>query len=187
LWYLSDGGHSENTGLYELIRRRLPFIIAVDGGHDPGYSFDDLGLLERRARLDFGANFTWLDPTRARSNAAQGWEAFREVTGELTVPEWIRRLITPDALGSRETVTRSGLFAAALARIDYAGSGRTSWVVLLKAALAAPPPLPVDVSCYGKANIAFPNQSTLDQFFTDDQWESYRMLGETLAARVFAQ
>ena len=187
LWYLSDGGHSENTGLYELIRRRLPFIIAVDGGHDPGYTFDDLGLLERRARLDFGANFTWLDPTGPRSNRAQGWDAFQEVTGELTVPEWIRRLITPDALGSRETLTRSGLFAAALARIDYAGSGRRSWVVLLKAALAAPPPLPVDVSCYAKANTVFPNQSTLDQFFTDDQWESYRMLGETLAARVFAR
>lgn len=187
LWYLSDGGHSENTGLYELIRRRLPFIIAVDGAHDPGYTFDDLGVLERRARLDFGANFTWLDPTAARSNGAQGWDAFSEATGELTVPEWIRGLITADALGNRETVTRSGPFAAALARIDYDESGRCSWVVLLKAALAAPPPLPVDVSCYAKANSVFPNQSTLDQFFTDDQWESYRMLGETLAARVFAQ
>jgi len=29
LWYLTDGGHSENTGLYELIRRRLPFMLAV--------------------------------------------------------------------------------------------------------------------------------------------------------------
>jgi choline dehydrogenase-like flavoprotein len=185
-WYLSDGGHSENTGLYELIRRRLPFIIAVDGAHDPGYAFDDLGLLERRVRLDFGANFTWFDPTEGRRNGARGWDAFCQTSDEPPVPGWIRTLLNPDALGSRETLTRSGLFAAAVARIDYDGSGCCSWLVLLKAALASPPPLPVDVSCYAKANTAFPNQSTLDQFFSDDQWESYRILGERLAASVLA-
>ena len=32
--YLSDGGHFENLGVYELVRRRCRFIIACDAGQD---------------------------------------------------------------------------------------------------------------------------------------------------------
>ena len=31
-WYLSDGGYFEVTGAYELLRRRLPFVIVTDTG-----------------------------------------------------------------------------------------------------------------------------------------------------------
>ena len=33
-WYLTDGGHFENTACYELLRRPVPFIIASDNGQD---------------------------------------------------------------------------------------------------------------------------------------------------------
>ncbi len=33
--YLSDGGHFENLGVYELVKRRCKFIIACDAGADP--------------------------------------------------------------------------------------------------------------------------------------------------------
>ena len=33
--YLSDGGHFENMGIYELMRRRCKFIIAIDGTGEP--------------------------------------------------------------------------------------------------------------------------------------------------------
>ena len=33
---LSDGGHIENMGLYELLRRRCRYIVLVDGECDPG-------------------------------------------------------------------------------------------------------------------------------------------------------
>jgi|SRR5215475_576407 len=36
--YLSDGGHFENLGLYEAVRRRCRFIIAVDAGCDPEFA-----------------------------------------------------------------------------------------------------------------------------------------------------
>ncbi|GAB4197362.1 MAG: hypothetical protein Tsb002_31470 [Wenzhouxiangellaceae bacterium] len=52
--YLSDGGHFENLGVYELIRRRCRFIIACDAGADPDYDFDDLSNLIRKVRVDFG-------------------------------------------------------------------------------------------------------------------------------------
>ena len=47
-WYLSDGGHFEGTGVYELIRRQLPFMIAVDALTDPRYLFNDVPLVRWR-------------------------------------------------------------------------------------------------------------------------------------------
>ena len=53
--HLSDGGHFENLGLYELIRRRLRYIVVSDAGADPDLDFSDLGRLIERVRVDFGA------------------------------------------------------------------------------------------------------------------------------------
>jgi hypothetical protein len=52
--YLSDGGHFENMGLYELVRRRCRLIIACDCGADPKYTFDDLANAIRKCYTDFG-------------------------------------------------------------------------------------------------------------------------------------
>ena len=50
--YLSDGGHYENLGLWEMVARRCRFIIISDAGCDPTYSFEDLSNAVRRIRLD---------------------------------------------------------------------------------------------------------------------------------------
>lgn len=42
---LTDGGHSENLGLFTLIRRRCAMIISVDAEHDPKYEYQSLALL----------------------------------------------------------------------------------------------------------------------------------------------
>jgi hypothetical protein len=52
--HLSDGGHFENLGLYELLRRRCRYIIIGDAGADPDVTFSDLGQAVQRARADFG-------------------------------------------------------------------------------------------------------------------------------------
>jgi len=52
--HVSDGGHFENLGLYELVRRHCRYIIVADCGADPDYKFDDLGNALRRIREDFG-------------------------------------------------------------------------------------------------------------------------------------
>jgi hypothetical protein len=54
--YLSDGGHFENLGLYELVRRRCRFVLCVDAGADPTRSFADLGNAVHKCRVDFGAD-----------------------------------------------------------------------------------------------------------------------------------
>ena len=51
---LSDGGHHENLGVYELLKRRCRVIIASDLGADPGFNFGDLANLLRKARIDLG-------------------------------------------------------------------------------------------------------------------------------------
>jgi hypothetical protein len=52
--HLSDGGHFENTGAYELIRRRCRFIILVDAAEDPLDASENLANLIRLVRTDFG-------------------------------------------------------------------------------------------------------------------------------------
>ncbi len=56
--YLSDGGHFENLGIYELVKRRCRFIIACDGGQDRDMKFDDLGNALRKIRVDLGVDIT---------------------------------------------------------------------------------------------------------------------------------
>ncbi len=51
---ISDGGHIENLGVYELLRRRCRLILSVDAGADPLYSFADLEILTVRARNELG-------------------------------------------------------------------------------------------------------------------------------------
>ena len=52
--FLSDGGHFENLGLYEMVARRCRRIVVVDGGCDHDYAFEDLGNAIRRMRIDLG-------------------------------------------------------------------------------------------------------------------------------------
>jgi len=53
--HLSDGGGFENLGVYELIRRRVRWLIVTDAGEDPNVTLADLGRAIERVRVDFGA------------------------------------------------------------------------------------------------------------------------------------
>jgi hypothetical protein len=50
--YLSDGGHFENLGIYELVRRRCRLIVAVDVASDKTMAFEDLGNAIRKCATD---------------------------------------------------------------------------------------------------------------------------------------
>ena len=52
--YLSDGGHFENLGLWEMVKRRCRWILVSDAGCDPSYTFSDLAGAIRLIRLDLG-------------------------------------------------------------------------------------------------------------------------------------
>ncbi|PYS77613.1 MAG: hypothetical protein DMF70_16335, partial [Acidobacteria bacterium] len=52
--YLSDGGHFENFGLYEMVLRRCRFIVISDASTDTGYAYESLAMAIRQIRVDFG-------------------------------------------------------------------------------------------------------------------------------------
>jgi hypothetical protein len=54
--HLSDGGHFDNLGLYELVRRRCRYILAVDAAEDRGRTSDNLANAIRLCRRDFGVH-----------------------------------------------------------------------------------------------------------------------------------
>jgi hypothetical protein len=52
--YLSDGGHFENLGLYEMIRRGCRHIVVLDSACDPNFSYSDLGNALLKIHIDMG-------------------------------------------------------------------------------------------------------------------------------------
>jgi hypothetical protein len=69
---LSDGGHIENIGIYELLRRRCRYIIAIDGEADPNHTFGGLLTAIQMAKIDLGVR---IDPDL--SDLRDGVEHFK--------------------------------------------------------------------------------------------------------------
>jgi hypothetical protein len=59
--YLSDGGHFENLGLYEMVRRKCKRIVVLDSGCDPRFIYEDLGNALRKIRIDMGITIDFED------------------------------------------------------------------------------------------------------------------------------
>lgn len=69
---VSDGGHVENMGLYELLRRRCRYIVLIDGEADPQHSFGGLLNSIRMAKIDLGVR---IEPDL--SDLRQGIDPFK--------------------------------------------------------------------------------------------------------------
>jgi hypothetical protein len=169
-WYLTDGGHFENMGGYELIRRQLPFIVIIDAEADPDYTFEGLANLVRKARLDFQTEITFLGSVGAQT----AFDRLRPID---------------DAGASKDDPGRLRRSPAryAIADIKYPGDGgaRTGKLLYIKPVLLGDEP--ADVLQYARANPPFPQQTTADQFFDEAQWESYRRLGQYIAKTVLTE
>ena len=148
--YLSDGGHFENLGLYEMVRRRCRFIVVVDAGCDPSFAFEDLGNAVRKIYIDLGIRiqFEGLQALRNHPSAADG-DAEK-------IPYF--------AIGTIDYKDADGGAPDDNGRILYikpASHGTEG----------------VGIRSYATANKDFPHESTADQWFTESQFESYRSLG----------
>ena len=197
-WHLSDGGHFENTGAYELIRRRLPLIVIVDAGADPDYACEDLANLIRKARIDLDAEIEFLDHEALR---ALRDHRERERFGSLAyfgTLEMLRRgpwseAPVPSTDGTTPATqpvfgpsdrSRRSLAHAALAWVRYEDRPvPDSLIVHIKPTLVGDEP--PDITHYQTDNQDFPQQTTRDQFFDEAQWESYRKLGQLITERIF--
>ena len=165
-WYLTDGGHFENTAAYELIRRRVPLILICDDGCDAPRNGEDFANLVRKARIDFMADIEVINPAMSAGFPAD----LLKVVGTLD------EVFTPVRTG---TVAKCAL----MAWVNYPDKAGRSLLVLIKPTVCG------DESAaernYSIENPDFPQQSTLNQFFGEDQWESYRALGEGIADKIF--
>ena len=140
--YLTDGGHFENLGLYELVRRQLPYIIIADASADPDYQFEDLGRAIALARTDFDADIK-LD---------------------------VKDLIPNDDGISKQAFTFGTITYQARSKNPSNGK-----LIYIKTTMFDG--LTEDIRSYHRQNREFPDQTTLNQFFDERQFEAYRELG----------
>ena len=83
--YLSDGGHFDNLGVYELLRRRSRYIVACDAGADPDGSCNELAMIIRKAFIDFGIEIK-IDIDALKVDAVTSLSKRRFAIGKITYP-----------------------------------------------------------------------------------------------------
>jgi hypothetical protein len=135
---VSDGGHFENLGLYELVRRRCKVIILSDAECDEFLQFGSLGNVVRLCETDFGAK------------------------------------IDIDVSSIRQQKDGFSVAHCSVGKITYS-NGSLGHLIYLKASITGDED--VGVTQYRSIHSSFPHETTADQFFTEDQFESYRKLG----------
>jgi hypothetical protein len=150
---LSDGGHIENTGVYELLRRRCKYIISVDGEADPQSTFQGHLTLVRHAMIDFGIR---IEPDL---NSLR--------------PDIAGRFSQTHFMMCRVLYPKSGDKPAGYGFILYMKLSMTGNEIEM-------------IKRYRALHPEFPHQSTLDQFFDEEQVEAYRQLGVHVAEGLFA-
>lgn len=152
--YLTDGGHIENLGIYELLRRRCKLIVAVDAEADPEMRFNSLVTLQRYARIDLGVRIGM--PVEQIAETTRAWMG----VGGSAKPKC-------DLEPTRGP-------HVAIGTINY-GNGNIGHLVYVKSSLTG------DendyVRDYARLHPRFPHETTGDQFFSEDQFEVYRALG----------
>jgi Patatin-like phospholipase len=141
--YVTDGGHYENLGLVELLRRGCTEIYCFDASGGEG--FEVLGDAIALARSELGVEIGEINPKSVFPNT-------ESVAKQMSVKLDFHY---PERSGGGEIACR----------LVYARNVMTEGS-------------PWDVLALHKADPNFPHNSTLDQFYTDQKFEGYRVLGE---------
>jgi hypothetical protein len=158
--YLSDGGHFENLGLYEMVLRRSHLIVVSDASTDPEYKFESLGMALRKIRIDLGIPIEFRD-FKIHNHSASEHNRYVAIAD-------IRYSCVDDETCQDE---------------DETCKNSTDGVLIyIKASLAGDEPR--DVLHYQQENRAFPQEFIGDQFFSESQFESYRALGSHIIGAI---
>jgi len=159
--YVTDGGHIENLGLYQLLKRGCRAIIVIDAEADPKMTFHALSIVERYARIDLGARIDL------------PWEQI----GQGAFPP------LPQANVDGAAPRQAGVPHCALGIVEYS-NGQNGLLLYVKASATGDE---ADyVLDYRKRNPSFPHETTGDQFFSEEQFEAYRALGFHALQTFFA-
>jgi hypothetical protein len=145
---LSDGGHLENMGIYQLLRRRCSTIICVDGEADPDLTFGGLVKLIRFAAIDLGID------------------------------------IKIDLSGLRRQSNGLSRAHYAIGEIDYGQENKGTLYYVKSTLTGDENPY---IAEYAARNPGFPHESTADQFFSEEQFEAYRALGNKMGHNLLKE
>jgi len=148
---LTDGGHFENLGLYEMVLRRCKKIIVVDAGADPKCQFEDLGNAIRKIEIDLGIPIRFEPDLKMRAHAHRKNHYCSLATIDYGC-------VDDDPSLSKEQ--REALQG----KLVYIKAGITGLE-------------PPDIKQYALTHDDFPHETTANQFFNEAQFESYRHLG----------
>ena len=159
LIYLTDGGHIENLGLYELLKRGCETIIVVDAEADPELAFPSFLKLERYARIDLGIRIVL------------PWEAIAK-----------KCFLSETASGRIPGVSHPP--HCAVGRIFYE-DGTEGVLLYFKTCVTGDEK--DYILDYQRRNPSFPHESTGDQFFTEEQFEMHRALGYHMVDGFFSK
>ncbi|GED96134.1 patatin-like phospholipase family protein [Gordonia crocea] len=169
---ITDGGHYENLGLVEALRRRCTTIVAVDASGDSPPSLTTFAEAMRLAEAELGVRFTINpddDPRYSPTELAPG-----------TAPAVDDASITD---GMQTRLAASPIVRVAFTYPDAVG-GRTGTLILAKAVLTAD--LPSWLLTYADNHPVFPHDSTSDQWFDEGQFAAYTELGRHIGAKASA-
>jgi hypothetical protein len=162
---LTDGGHFDNTGLYELIRRRVPNILLVDGSADLEVNFTSFANAFELIRSDFGADIQFRDRETDFNGMFKG-SSTRE-----------------DSISKAYNTAERGF---AIGKISYPKRGDEpaleGKIFYIKSVLCDD--LRANLYSYHATHSKFPDEPTADQFFNEQQFEVYRMLGEDITNQM---
>jgi Patatin-like phospholipase len=178
---LTDGGHFENLGLYELVRRRLKLIVVCDATADRDFKFTDLGNAIQKVRADFGAiiditteQLAALVPKPHKEGDKAAPEDATAASAYLIAPIYYSDRLADGAADppTPKEKTEGGRHA----------KRERGTLILLKA--TAFKGMPADLFSYRRDHPEFPNQGTIDQFFDEKQFDAYREMGYITAFRM---
>lgn len=160
--YLSDGGHFENLGINELVKRRCRLILAIDAGEDKGFGFDDLASAIRKCRADMGIDIEIRTDKflKADSTLFSGWHCAIGL---------IRYSNSDPRLANLPPVPENDVCDGVLVYIKPSLTGDE----------------PADVLNYKNNHNEFPHEPTVDEWFSESQFESYRALGQHVTRTLF--
>jgi hypothetical protein len=160
--YLTDGGHIENLGIYELLRRRCRLIIAVDAEGDPEMSFRSLVALQRYARIDLGV-LIYLPWAEIRDGTRAASEEIAKTGG-----------LPPHAAPHGPH--------CAIGEITYPQNQKGILLYVKSSITGDENDYIVD---YKRRFPSYPHETTADQLFSEEQFEVYRALGFHAVNEVF--
>ena len=175
--YVTDGGHYDNLGLLELLRRQCTTILCFDASRDKADTLDTLGEAVGMARADLLTEID-IDPSGMLpgSSGHEGRESVER--GDKKRRGNGKKLREEDLPQFAHTI---GTFRYPA---DHGAPQLDGHLIFVKAAVTEK--VPWDIRAFHRKDSHFPNHSTFDQLFTDQKFESYRELGYSSTCEALA-